>query len=250
MPSPPNPAPGRGAGIAEFWTPPPVPFLGSLDGPLRRVKLAGLMAGPDDGVLYWGTGAGDPAVNYPAEAVAQCYRHLFGCRYTYRVSGPEYARGTAHLPDHEAPHEYCTCGFYASARFRPHEAGAALWWQAEVDLYGDFIAQAYGWRFARQRVIAVRPPTTCRICLARHPAPDAAYLATVEDRQDATVAGTAGPPWRVYWALHSDCLAMRCASRRAMLLPPPAIVPFAELRARLAPVELDTAHMTPAAPGP
>lgn len=250
MPSPPDPR-RYGPSLADFYLHgsgeirlPPLPVRPPLDGPVRAVKLAGLTL--DHGkVRFWGVGLGNPALHYAAEADAVCHAKLYGHQYSYQVGLYEKFGGTRCVGPHTPPGDHCTCGFYSDDRASPVLTGHD-WWAIEVELLGDGIRHGHGWRFARQRVIAVRGPSQCVMCgwQGSSSPPDVAYQA---------IAGEEVPPSIRSWlscagrypatdrrpiirAGHARCVDDFNRDHGTQL----QAMPFAELRHRLAPVELQT----------
>jgi hypothetical protein len=106
------------------------------------------------------SGVGWHPAKYPygREATAVCHKAWFvkpraGC------TAPEPPPGT-----HDAPAEDCTCGFYALADPREGGWNQELNWIADTELWGDCVEHERGYRFARQRVTAVRPRRICGLC--------------------------------------------------------------------------------------
>jgi hypothetical protein len=221
------------------YAPEPLPVLDDIPEPLRVWKRAGITLAGDGQARFFGIGIGDPVLAYGQDAAAVCYRQEFGYSYPYPVPSDMEMAGTRWLPDHEAPHDHCSCGFYANQDYlRPR--GNNSWWEMEAELLGRYVTHEDGWRFGRQRVLAIRVPSRCTLCLGNTEPPDIAYVT----REGRPPSGDAAPLNAVR-PVHAWC----ATTMRGALRPPPDLpwyLEFDQLRGRLQGVEL----LPPLPPGP
>jgi hypothetical protein len=246
-PDTPEPPPG---GLPAL---PALPADGTLTGPLAVRKLTGLTVQHDQ-VMFYGQGLGDAGLWYPADSPAACHAAQFRHQFNYAVPNWQAAAGTSRLPQpHEAPHDYCTCGFYANPALQANRADRGRWWLMEAVLSGRYVEHSNGYRFARQKVTAVGVPAGCWICggssLRSDAAPDVAYLAW--DRpQWSGLGGLVSLTSRgglAIRAAHRACTDQVAAGFRLRdEVAPFTLLELPELRSLLSPVELLPAADHPA----
>ena len=222
---------------------PPLPAVESPDGPVRVLKLAGLVLRPG-GVRYWGVGLNDPTVSYGPDATAECHRHQHGYQYTYEVPPAERATGTKWLPDHRSPHDYCTCGFYIAKHHHQWPMTLDSWWRIEAEVFGDFVDHGRGQRWERQRVLAVRVPPFCHLCQNEGTVEGPPTMAYMNWQPAQLPSGSMFRAAFEYqynrqgvvavWAAHTECVTRTLAGGPGRVDP----LSFPELRRRLAPVAL------------
>jgi len=110
-------------------------------------KNARLIWIPGDHYLFGGVSIGK-ATQYGLRARARCLS-----------DGPASSQ-----PDHQAPAESCSCGFYAHARQPQSESYAAEYVALEVELGGKVIVCTDGYRAEWQRVLNIVVPQVCYAC--------------------------------------------------------------------------------------
>lgn len=211
-------------------TPEPLPVLDDIPEPVRVWKRAGITLAGDGQARFYGIGLGDPRLTYGQDAQAVCYRAEFGYAYPYPVPADLEMAGTRWLPDHEAPHDHCSCGFYANQDYlRP--SGVSSWWEMEAELLGRYVTHQDGWRFGRQRVLAIRVPSRCTLCISESDPPDIACIS----REGASPVSIALGGLTAVRPVHARCAdVMRSVSYRNEIRK----ITFDELRDRLGGIEL------------